>query len=269
MIFYYKGVIMTRIISICSGKGGAGKTTVTANLGSMLSDMGYDVTVIDGNLTTPNLGLHLGVPLYPTTLHDVLKGKDHIRNATYRNDRGLKVIPSGLSIHDMRGVDSRNLPDSLLDLLGTTDIILIDTAAGLGRECLSSLEAADELLLVVHPEITSITDALKAAKLAEQVGTKILGVVVNRVSGQKHEMTRREIASMLEGYDIIGEIPEDINVRIGVSSRYPVVHGNPKSHASREIGRIAYNLTGREYKYPHTIREAIGNIFNPKPKLRD
>ena len=66
---------MTRIIACASGKGGVGKTTFVANLGVALAELGKDVIAVDTNLTTPNLGLHLGVPLYPTTLHDVLKGK--------------------------------------------------------------------------------------------------------------------------------------------------------------------------------------------------
>jgi septum site-determining protein MinD len=63
---------MTRVITVLSGKGGVGKTFVTANLGVTLAEMGKDVTILDGNLTTPNLGLHLGIPIFPRTIHDVL-----------------------------------------------------------------------------------------------------------------------------------------------------------------------------------------------------
>ena len=161
--------MMTRIVVCASGKGGVGKTTLVANLGLALAKLGKDVTVVDANLTTPNLGLHLGVPLYPTTLHDVVKGRAHIRDAIYEHESGLKIIPAGISIKDLKGADPKEIPNAFLGLLGTSDIVLVDASAGLGREALSALEAADELLLITNPDISSVTDALKTAKLAEQL----------------------------------------------------------------------------------------------------
>ena len=72
---------MTRIISILSGKGGVGKTTVASNLGAALVKKGKDTIILDGNVTTPNLSLHLGIPLYPVTLHDFLNKKAQIESA--------------------------------------------------------------------------------------------------------------------------------------------------------------------------------------------
>src|SRR3989338_11517016 len=122
---------MTRIIAIVSGKCGVGKTTLVANLGAALAGMGKDVIVLDANLTTPNLGIHLGVPLFPVTLHDVLKGRAHIRDAIYDHESGLRVVPAGISLRDLRGVDAKDLPTALLDLLGHADIILVDGAGWL------------------------------------------------------------------------------------------------------------------------------------------
>ncbi len=238
---------MTRIITIMGGKGGAGKTTVVANLGSALAEMGKDVIVIDANLTTPNLGLHLGVPLFPVTLHDVLKGKAKINEAIYKHESGLRIIPAGLSMKDLKGVDARDLPSAILDLLGNAEIIIIDAAAGLGREALSALEAADELILITNPELPAVTDALKAAKLAEEVGARVSGVIVNRASGKRHEMTREEISSMLDA-EILAEIPEDIAVQKAIGSRMPVVQHSPRSPASSEIKRLASRIAGREYR---------------------
>ncbi len=252
---------MTRIIACVSGKGGAGKTTIVANLGVALAKMGKDVTVLDANLTTPNLGLHLGVPLYPITLHDVLKGKANIAQATYRHDSGLKIIPAGIALKDLKGVDARDLSTAILDLLGNTEIVLIDAAAGLGREALASLEAADELLLITNPELPAVTDALKCAKLAEQLGTKVTGVVVNRKSGKPHEMSGSEIMSMLDNYELLGEIPEDIEVKKAVSRRTPVVHYNPNAVASKEIKRLAARLAGVEFLEEKTLSQKILGLF--------
>jgi septum site-determining protein MinD len=234
---------MTRIIAVASGKGGAGKTTVVANLGIALAKRGLNIVVVDANLTTPNLGLHLGVPLYPLTLHDVLKGKATVHDATYQHESGLKIIPAGLSMKDLRGVDARELSNSLLDLLGNTDMVIIDVAAGLGREALAAFESADEALIVANPELTSVTDALKAIKMAEQVGTKVSGVVINKVNGRPHEMTREEIISMLES-EIIAEIPEENIVKEAISKRVPVVHHRPAARSSQEINKLAARLIG-------------------------
>lgn len=238
---------MTRIITCASGKGGVGKTTLVANLGAALAERGKNVIVIDANLTTPNLGMHLGVPLYPVTLHDVLKGHATMQEAIYEHESGLKIVPAGISLRDLRGVDVRDLSDAFLDLLGKADIVIVDAAAGLGREALAAIESADELLLVTNPDLPSVTDALKAVKLAEQVGTRVSGIVVNRISGRKHEMSRHEIMSMLDDIDILAEIPEDFSVNEATSKRIPVIHHNKKSRASKEIRRLAARLVGEEY----------------------
>ncbi|MBI4170789.1 MAG: P-loop NTPase [Candidatus Aenigmarchaeota archaeon] len=238
---------MTRIIAVVSGKGGVGKTTFVANLGAALAGMGKNVIVLDANLTTPNLGIHLGIPLFPITLHDVLKGRANIRDAIYDHESGLKVIPAGISLRDLRGVDSSSLPNALLDLLGAADIVILDAAAGLGREALAAMEAADEMIVITNPDLPAVTDALKAVKLAEQLGTKTLGVVVNRVKGQKHEMRREEILGMLDDISLLAEVPEDINVQKAIAARVPVIHHKPNAQASHAIRRTAAALVGRSY----------------------
>ncbi|MBI4896241.1 MAG: P-loop NTPase [Candidatus Aenigmarchaeota archaeon] len=239
---------MTRIITCVSGKGGVGKTTFVANIGSALADAGRNVTILDANLTTPNLGLHLGIPLFPTTLHDVLKGRAHIHDAIYEQENGLKIIPSGISLRDLRGVDVGELPNRLLDLLGKTEIIMLDAAAGLGREALTAIEAADELIIITNPEISAVTDALKAAKLGEQLGTRVTGIVINRVSGSRHEMKTAEVMNMLDHYELLGEIPEDHRVAEATAKRTPVIYHYPDIYASQMFKKIAADLIGHRYE---------------------
>jgi len=238
---------MTRIIACVSGKGGAGKTTIVANLGAALTRMGRRVVLLDANITTPNLGLHLGIPFHPITLQDVLKGNATIKDATYEHESGLRVIPAGISLRDLRGADPRNLASTLLDLLGDAEIILLDVAAGLGRETLSALEAADEIILITNPEIPAVTDALKALKLAQQMGTKVSGVVVNRTTGKKHEMRIPDVLSMLGDQELLAVIPEDINVPRSIAARTPLLYHSPSSPASKEINKLAARLIGTRY----------------------
>jgi len=240
---------MTRILTCASGKGGAGKTMLTANLGIALAELGKNVIILDSNLTTPNLGLHLGLPLYPTTLHDVLKGNANIEDAIYEHESGLRIIPAGIALKDLKGVDARDLPNVLLDLLGNTEFVIVDAAAGLGREALAAMESADELILVTTPELPAVTDALKAAKLAEQVGTKVSGLVLNRVTGKGHELRTEDVTSMLDT-ELLGEIPEDVAVQESIAKKIPVLYHKPRSSASMEIRRLAYRLVGKELRLP-------------------
>jgi septum site-determining protein MinD len=239
---------LTRIIACASGKGGVGKTTLVANLGIALAKMGKNVVILDANLTTPNLGLHLGIPLFPKTLHDVLKGKARMHEAIYRHESGLKVVPAGIALKDLKGVDARDLPNVLLDLLGrNVDIILLDASAGLGREALSAIESSDEMLLITNPDLPSAIDALKATKLAEQVGTKVIGLVLNRVTKKSHELSRKEIKNILDDIEILAMIPEDVAVKEAVSKRTPVYLYKPRSKASKAIKNLAAKIVGVEY----------------------
>ncbi len=240
---------MTRVIAVASGKGGVGKTTVTSNLGSALTEFGQRALVMDTNLTTPNLGFHLGVPLYPKTLHDVLKGEAYIDEAIYVHPSGLKVIPAGISMADLKSTNPRDLSKVVLDLVGDHDVVFLDSAAGLGREAVAGIESADELLVVTNPELPSVTDALKAIKLSEEMGTHVLGVVLNRVKGTKSELSVSDVESLL-GYPVISQIPEDKMMLESLAAKSPLVAYAPNSAASIELKKLAATLVGIDYEAP-------------------
>ena len=237
---------MTRIISVLSGKGGVGKTTLVSNLGAALVKRGKNVIILDGNVTTPNLSLHLGIPFYPVTLHDVLKSKIPIESAIYHHESGLKIIPASLSYEAVKDVDMERFQAVILKLLGKADIVIVDSAAGLGKEALSAINVADDLIVVTNPDLPSVTDALRTIKIAEERGTKVTGVVVNRIKGLRHEMPLNEIKSMLE-VPIIAAIPEDLAVPRSIAKRIPVVYHKPNSRASLEFHRLAAKIAGEPW----------------------
>ena len=246
---------MTRIITIASGKGGVGKTTLVANLAAAFAQYGKSVMALDANLTTSNLGLHLGIHLYPKTLHDVLEGKADIREATYEHRAGFKVIPADISLRKIRNVKSHDYVNIFYKMLKDTDFILIDSAAGLGKEARASIEAADELITVTNPELPAVTDALKLDLIAKKAETQNLGVVLNRVKGEYHELPKEHIEDMLK-VPVIGMIPEDKEVRKAIALKEPVVSYNPKSHAAQHMLSLAASLIGEEYvpKTPWRVR---------------
>ncbi|MBI2667659.1 P-loop NTPase [Candidatus Woesearchaeota archaeon] len=237
---------MTRYITCISGKGGVSKTTTSINLGAAFTYFGKDTTVVDANLTTPNVGVHLGVPIVPINLNHVLQGKNHISEAVYLHPVGTKIVPASISINDLKNTNPGNLRRALRGLHGTTDIVLIDSAAGLGREALLAMESGDEILIVTNPELPAITDALKTVKVAEELGKKIIGVVLTRTKKDNGDLSANNIETMLEK-PIIAVIPEDKSVREALTMKDVVVYTHPKSDAAVAYKKLAASLLNREY----------------------
>jgi len=248
---------MSKLITITSGKGGVGKTTSAINIGAALNYFGKDVIVLDANLTTPNIGLHLGAPLVPINLNHVLSGKANVADAIYEHESGTKVVPSSLSVKDLQSINHHRLKEVGRKLKKIADYVIYDSAAGLGDEAIAAINSGDEMVIVTNPEIPAVTDALKTAKVIEQMGKKIRGVVITRVRGSKYEMPIENVKEMLE-LPILGVVPEDENMQIALVMKDAIVHTHPRSKASRAYKRIAAKLAGITYKEKSWFGELFG-----------
>lgn len=248
---------MSKLITITSGKGGAGKTTSAINIGAALNSFGKDVVVLDANLTTPNVGLHLGAPLVPISLNHVLSGKANIIDAIYEHESGTKVVPSSLSVRDLKTINPSKLREVGKRLKKIADYVIYDSAAGLGDEALAAIESGDEMIIVTNPEIPAVTDALKTSKVIEQMGKKIRGVIVTRVKGSKYEMPIENIKEMLE-LPILGVIPEDENVQEALVMKDALIHTHPRSKAARAYKKIAAKIAGVSYKEKSWLARLFG-----------
>jgi len=237
---------MRKIIVITSGKGGVGKTTTAINLASAMNSFGEDVLVIDGNLSTPNVGIHLNSPEVPINLNHILRGKADVFEAVYRHDSGIKIIPSSLSIKELKRTKPERMKKYKSDFKKVADHIIVDSAAGLGIETTSSMDLADELIIVTNPEMPALTDALKAIKLAEHMGRPIRGVIVTRVRRNDIEMKPDIVKEMLE-IPILGMVPEDLAVQESINKKDAVVNIYPKSDAARAYKEIAAKLLNINY----------------------
>ncbi|MEK6928527.1 MAG: cell division ATPase MinD [Nanoarchaeota archaeon] len=248
---------MAKLITITSGKGGVGKTTTAINLGAALNAFGKEVIILDANLTTPNIGIHLGAPIVPINLNHVLLGKAKIVDAIYAHESGTKIIPSSLSVKELKRLNHSKLKDVGRKLRKMADYVIYDSAAGLGEEAIASLECGDELIIVTNPEIPAVTDALKTSKVIEDMGKSVKGVIVTRVKGTKAEMPIANIRDMLE-LPILGVVPEDKNMQIALVMKDALIHTHPKSKASRAYRQIAAKIIGNNgYKENYSLVERI------------
>lgn len=237
---------MKKVIVITSGKGGVGKTTTAINLGAAINYFKKDVLVIDGNLSTPNIGIYLGSPEVPVNLNHVISNKAELYEAIYRHDSGMKVIPASLSMKEMKKAKPEKLKNFKKDFKKISDYVIVDSAAGLGNEAVSAIELADELIIVTNPEIPAITDALKAIKLGEEKRKRILGVIITKVRKDDIETQPETVKEMLE-VPILGMVPYDLDVKRALNLRDAVVHTHPKSKSAKAYKEIAAKILGVEY----------------------
>lgn len=237
---------MSRIIVITSGKGGVGKTTSAINLAAAINYFGKDVLVIDGNLSTPNVGIHLNAPEVPINLNHVLKGEAEPFEAVYKHESGMKIMPSSLSVKELKRTKSEKLKSFRKDFKKIAEYVIVDSAAGLGQEASCAMDLADELIIITNPEMPAITDALKTVKFAEQMKKPVTGIIVTRVKKDSIELSPEVVREMLE-IPILGMIPEDDDVRKSISIKNAVVHSHPKGNAARAYKEIAAKLISVEY----------------------
>lgn len=229
-----------------SGKGGVGKTTTVINLGAAMNYFGKDVLIIDGNLFTPNVGIHLGSPEVPVNLNHVLSNKAEVFEAIYEHDSGLKIIPSSLSIKELKKTKPEKIKNFKKDFLNVSDVVIVDSAAGLGHEATSVISLADELIIVTNPEMPAITDALKAVKIAEEMKKPVIGVIITKVKKDEIEMQPETVKEMLE-IPILGMVPHDLDVSRSLNLKDAVVNAFPKSKSARAYKEIAAKLLDIEY----------------------
>ncbi|MFH1473647.1 MAG: cell division ATPase MinD [Candidatus Aenigmatarchaeota archaeon] len=251
---------MARIISIISGKGGVGKTTVGLNLGASLAKhFKKNVTLVDCNVTTSHVGLYLGMYYCPITLNKVLRGEYNINEAVNEHYSGMNVVPASLSLSDLDGVDITELRSKLKGLFSDNDIILLDGSPGLGREGVAALKASDEVLYVTNPYIPFVMDIVRCQEVAKEIGVKPLGVVVNMSNNKKYEMTSKEIEELTK-LPVISTIPHDRNVHRSLTLKMPVVMFKPYSAASKELIKLSSKLIGETYKVESRLQRILKGL---------
>lgn len=236
----------TRVISITSGKGGVGKTTLAVNLALAAQQAGVATVLFDADLGLANLDIVLGVfPRY-NLLH-VLRGEKTIDEIICAGPGGLRLVAGGSGLAELANLNKQQLGRfiaGLAELDNSSDLILIDTGAGLADSVLSFLYASQEIIVVTTPEPTAITDAYAVIKLVSQHESKPIHVVVNRAHNEQEARAvfAKMAATATRFLDIninfAGWIPEDNLVTRAIISQQPILLGHPSSRVATAVYQL-------------------------------
>jgi flagellar biosynthesis protein FlhG len=240
-----------RVITVTSGKGGVGKTNITINLAIALSEMGLRVVILDADFGLANIDILFGIiPRY--TLVDVMKNKKNILEVLSEGPQNIKFISGGSGVEDLVRLEKHQLMsfiDNIALLDKISDIILIDTGAGLSESVMSFVMAADDVLLVTTPEPTSITDAYALIKLvSHRDKNKEIKVLVNRAenSAEANDILNKLSVVSEKFLEMklhrLGYVQSDEYVVKAVKQQKPFMISYPKCNASRQTREISAKL---------------------------
>ncbi|MBU4532805.1 MAG: MinD/ParA family protein [Eubacteriales bacterium] len=244
-----------RVIAITSGKGGVGKTNISVNLGLALAMMGKRVVLFDADLGLANGEVLLGVaPKY--SLFDALFGDKAIEDIVVTAPYKMRLISGGSGIQELANLDraqQARVVEMLSYFKDSTDYLLIDTGAGINKSVLGFLAASQEVLVVVTPEPTSLTDAYSLIKVLSRykLHDKVY-LVVNRVTGDKDaQQAARKIklvAKKFLGFNIehIGSVAEDAAVLRAVRNQQPFIIAEPNAGSSKSVEQLARLLANED-----------------------
>jgi flagellar biosynthesis protein FlhG len=242
-----------RVLSVTSGKGGVGKTNIVAGLALALTDLGHKVLILDADLGLANIDIVFGVhPKY--NIGHVLSGEKGLQEIIVDGPKGIRIIPAGSGF-----VNLTHLTDGQkLSLLGefealedAFDFFLIDTGAGISTNVTYFNLAADECIVVVTGEPTSVTDAYAMIKvMSTEHGEKRFKLLMNMVTDEKEaknvylnlcQAADRFLNGVVLEY--MGYIPLDSKVRQAVLNRKSFLDLYPQTLASKKLRQVASELS--------------------------
>ena len=253
---------MSRIITITSGKGGVGKTNISLNLALHLARMGHSVCLFDADFGLANINLLL--KLYPEhNLKDVILNDMDLGQIVIRNYHGIDIIPGSSGVEEMANLNPEQIAGLIsgFSRLGAYDFFIIDTAAGVSRDVMAFCLTSSEILLVITPDPTSLTDAYALLKILSLNGyTDPIMIAVNQSPGinkakaaiSKLSITAKKFLSLkLRPVGVIGRDP---CVTKAVEEQKPFLRLYPKCPAAKNIQRLADNIirqdSGEQDSFP-------------------
>ena len=249
-------------IVITSGKGGVGKTTTTANLGTALAVLGKRVVVVDGDTGLRNLDVLMGLEnriVY--TIMDVIENRCRLKQALIKDKRypNLCLLPTAQT-KDKDDISTHDMLNIVNTLKEEFDYVLIDSPAGIEQGFENSVVGADRAIVVVNPEITSVRDADRVIGKLDAKGLEDHAVIVNRLN---YEMTKK--GDMLDVSDIIetlsvkllGVVPDDRGITVSTNKGEPIVL-DQEAKSGQAFKNIARRIMGEEVQLLNLSTEPSG-----------
>lgn len=245
---------MSRIIVTTSGKGGVGKTTVTANLGMALARLGRQVALVDADFGLRNLDLLLGLEnrvVY--TALEVFAGECRLEQALVKDKRepGLVLLPAAQN-RTKEAVSPEQMQQLVNALTKVYNYVIIDSPAGIEMGFKNAITAAKEALIVTTPEIAAVRDADRVVGLLEAQGIKRIHLIVNRLRPamvQVNDMMSVQDVQELLAIPLIGVIPEDERVIVSTNRGEPLVLEENPTLAGIAFDNIARRLEGETVEF--------------------
>jgi len=244
-----------KIIAVTSGKGGVGKTNVVANLAVGLSELGQKVIVLDADFGLANIDVLLGLtPRYH--LGHLLFGNKSLTDIMVQGPKGIRIIPASSGMQRMSELTSaqrNHLVKCFNALDADTDYFIIDTAAGISRNVIHFLLAAQEVIVVSVPEPTAIVDAYAVIKIIlTEDPEKQIQVLINSVENADHaQEVYCQINSVVKRFlnreiGYLGHVDQDSHIPQSVRSQVLVTHRYPDASSSRCFRNLARRLNQQE-----------------------
>lgn len=241
-----------QVIAVTGGKGGVGKTNVSVNLSLALADLGRKVVLLDADFGLANVDVLLG--LQPKhTLADVMDGKCDLRDVLLAGPGGVKIVPASSgtqSMVEMTPIQHAGLIQAFSELGENIDVLIIDTAAGIGDSVTSFVQAAQEVVMVVCDEPTSITDAYALIKLLNRNHSmNRFRVLANMAhSPQEGRNLFNKLVKVTERFlddvtlQYLGAVPYDEMVRKAVQKQRAVYDAFPRAKSSLAFKGMAQKI---------------------------
>lgn len=257
---------MARVIVVTSGKGGVGKSSLCVNVAGQLANMGYRVCLIDADLGLKNLDVMLGIEgRVIFDIEDVINGEVTLNKALVRDKRleNLFLLPACKSI-DVTKISYSYMEKIIIELKREFDFVIIDSPAGIERGFYNAIRGANEAIVVVNNDITSIRDADKVIGILNSHSILDTKLVMNKVSVRKiDENTCIGVNDILEVLNIplLGVVYEDESIIKANNSGVPLITNN-KNIINKCYLNIAKRLNGEEVKMVKYKRGILDRIFN-------
>ncbi|MGD8956205.1 MAG: MinD/ParA family protein [Chromatiaceae bacterium] len=240
-----------RAIAVTGGKGGVGKTNVSVNLGVAAAEMGQKVLLLDADLGLANIDVVLGLhPQYD--LSHVMRGERALEEVLIEGPSGLKVIPGASGVQalaELSPAEHTGLIRAFSEVACDTDLLIVDTAAGISDTVLSFSRAAHEIVVVVCDEPASITDAYAIIKLLNRDhGHQRFRILANMVrSAQEGRELYNKMCRVTDRYldvtlGFMGAVPFDDSLRKAVRTQRPVVQAFPRSRVAQVFRNLAKKI---------------------------